>query len=365
MQLSEYDVMQIAKSQQHIADSQSIPDLQARTLARISKLLRSEICVFMRDPEQRVTTDRRIVTLGFDAATEFHAQANFKDNPLALWARHMRNRWRIPVAIPTRMTDRLRNTFLDEHFIQPFRIQHTMAIGLLQDGQYLGLIGVFRRDNEPEFGAEDLNKAILISFHVLSTLRRYRVEEDLLDSKRIVAAISLGAEHRGVIVTNSQFEISYRNLPAMEIVEKLKSPAERDTRGLNSLPQALYGRCLRFAEAGTASETFECDVPKGGYALQVKIYRCEHRDAPPGYAIYLTPDSSTLPHLKKMQTLGLTTREIDVVNAVATGLTTSQIADRLCISFFTVQSHLKSIYCKLDVHNRAGVLNRIANVEFA
>src|SRR5882724_7032356 len=132
MQLSEYDVMQIAQSQQHIADSQSIPDLQARTLARISKLLRSEICVFMRDPEQRVTTDR-----------------------------HMRNRWRIPVAIPTRMTDRLRNTFLDEHFIQPFHIQHTMAIGLLQDGQYLGLIGVFRRDNEPEFGAEDLNKAIL------------------------------------------------------------------------------------------------------------------------------------------------------------------------------------------------------------
>lgn len=49
----------------------------------------------------------------------------------------------------------------------------------------------------------------------------------------------------------------------------------------------------------------------------------------------------------------LTSRERDVMELVAKGLADKQIADRLGISLLTVNSHLKNIYAKLDVHSRA------------
>lgn len=50
---------------------------------------------------------------------------------------------------------------------------------------------------------------------------------------------------------------------------------------------------------------------------------------------------------------GLSPREVEVLQAVARGLTNSEIADELFISSRTVGSHVTSIYRKLDVKSRA------------
>jgi DNA-binding NarL/FixJ family response regulator len=49
---------------------------------------------------------------------------------------------------------------------------------------------------------------------------------------------------------------------------------------------------------------------------------------------------------------GLTVREVEVLRLVAMGLTDAQVAERLVISRRTVNSHLYSIYSKLDVTTR-------------
>ena len=50
---------------------------------------------------------------------------------------------------------------------------------------------------------------------------------------------------------------------------------------------------------------------------------------------------------------GLTEREIEVLRAVAQGLTDAQVAERLVISPRTVHSHLNSIYSKLGISSRS------------
>jgi DNA-binding NarL/FixJ family response regulator len=50
---------------------------------------------------------------------------------------------------------------------------------------------------------------------------------------------------------------------------------------------------------------------------------------------------------------GLTSREVEVLGLVATGMTNPQVAHRLFISPRTVQRHLNSIYRKLGVGSRA------------
>ena len=54
----------------------------------------------------------------------------------------------------------------------------------------------------------------------------------------------------------------------------------------------------------------------------------------------------------------LTTREQEVLKQVSKGLADKQIADELQISLLTVNSHLKNIYAKLNVHSRAEAISR-------
>jgi LuxR family maltose regulon positive regulatory protein len=54
----------------------------------------------------------------------------------------------------------------------------------------------------------------------------------------------------------------------------------------------------------------------------------------------------------------LSKRELEVLRLLPTYLTTSEIADQLCIAPSTVRSHIKHIYSKLQVHGRAEAVQR-------
>ncbi|MFW6075569.1 MAG: response regulator transcription factor, partial [Chloroflexota bacterium] len=53
---------------------------------------------------------------------------------------------------------------------------------------------------------------------------------------------------------------------------------------------------------------------------------------------------------------GLTPREIEVLQAIADGLTDAEAGEQLFISTRTVSQHLRSIYNKLGVNNRAAAV---------
>lgn len=54
----------------------------------------------------------------------------------------------------------------------------------------------------------------------------------------------------------------------------------------------------------------------------------------------------------------LTAREREVICGLMNGLSHKMIADRMGISIETVRSHIKSMYVKLRVHSKAGVISK-------
>jgi len=54
----------------------------------------------------------------------------------------------------------------------------------------------------------------------------------------------------------------------------------------------------------------------------------------------------------------LSQREVEVMRLMAMGLTSAEIADRLCVSVRTVETHRAHIHQKLDVRNRAQIVRR-------
>jgi DNA-binding NarL/FixJ family response regulator len=61
----------------------------------------------------------------------------------------------------------------------------------------------------------------------------------------------------------------------------------------------------------------------------------------------------------KKSDYGLTEREKEILQLAVNGLTKQQIADKLFISFHTVNNHLKNIYTKLHVNTRSGAISKV------
>jgi DNA-binding NarL/FixJ family response regulator len=64
------------------------------------------------------------------------------------------------------------------------------------------------------------------------------------------------------------------------------------------------------------------------------------------------PDQSPASTRQETYPASLTEREVEVLRVVALGLTDAQVAERLVLSARTVNSHLRSIYSKLEVSSR-------------
>ncbi|MBI5305650.1 MAG: helix-turn-helix transcriptional regulator [Chloroflexi bacterium] len=58
----------------------------------------------------------------------------------------------------------------------------------------------------------------------------------------------------------------------------------------------------------------------------------------------------------------LTSRETEVARLVVQGMRNADIAQELHISVHTVESHLKHIYAKLDVHTRVELVRLIRDL---
>jgi DNA-binding NarL/FixJ family response regulator len=55
----------------------------------------------------------------------------------------------------------------------------------------------------------------------------------------------------------------------------------------------------------------------------------------------------------------LTEREKEILKLMTDGLTKKLIADKLFVSYFTIDTHLKNIYSKLQVHTRSGAVAKV------
>lgn len=62
---------------------------------------------------------------------------------------------------------------------------------------------------------------------------------------------------------------------------------------------------------------------------------------------------------KKKSDYGLTDREKEILQHIVAGLTKQQVADKLFLSFHTVNTHLKNIYTKLHVNSVSGVVSKV------
>lgn len=122
---------------------------------------------------------------------------------------------------------------------------------------------------------------------------------------------------------------------------------------VDNLQQALSlaepeGFIRAFITPGKVIENLLLELQKQGPTAPSAVYIQKILDA---YAQEQDPFASV-----KIGPEQFTTRELEVLHALAEGLTYATIGDKLTISENTVRTHIKNIYSKLGVHNRTQVL---------
>ncbi len=74
--------------------------------------------------------------------------------------------------------------------------------------------------------------------------------------------------------------------------------------------------------------------------------------------IYINNAAQTEINQKEIEKLGISKRELDVLNLMATGLSNEEIAGKLFISLNTVKTHSSNIFLKLDVMRRTQAVEK-------
>jgi DNA-binding CsgD family transcriptional regulator len=162
-----------------------------------------------------------------------------------------------------------------------------------------------------------------------------------------------------VLLLSSVLEI-LRETPASDQYLRLLVPPEHDRP---PIPSTAYnaGAQLLAVEAGIDANDPSARMHlTRGLWVTVRAARIGTSGAPGGQDIAVTIETTSPTERLAVfaRAFGLTRRETDLLEHLATGIDTRDLARRTFLSEYTVQDHLKAIFAKTSTRNRRSLLSR-------
>jgi DNA-binding CsgD family transcriptional regulator/GAF domain-containing protein len=355
------DVMAVNEATQH---HRAVADLQREILFAIEKHLAAPASMFLiRSGKHWVHDFDRAAQRGIpDFFAARYLDGPHSDDPFSI---HIRENpaWRFGVttndAIVT--AERWTSCRVYRELLQPCGMQHMLGMELVASGLQIGLVGLMRAKDAEPFSQRDVQKAALCSSAIANALDRALETEEIFQHDRHVASAVSALTGVGLAILDERLRLVYCTREARDLLDRL---AGRDAAGelpppvrraAASLQRQVASSPVESREALEVSERFDVQGPPIDARLRcLNVARGAVR-----YVMTLKRAPDSICETGRLLELGLTKREADIAQLVVGGLRNADIADRLCVSINTVQTHLRSIFVKLGVRNRASLMLRV------
>lgn len=201
---------------------------------------------------------------------------------------------------------------------------HSMEAPVIVSGKFIGTINFARARNDTPFGINEMRTASEAAEQLgIAVQRALRYEQS--GARASLLETVLDRLPQAVVVTDLDDQIIFANQAAAPFLEFTPPRLSSGQRVAFASDDAVTVKSIRLpAEAGA---TLTLIYPRGDAEL-------------PLWDI-------------------LSPREQQIADWVAQGLTTKQISERAVVSQNTVKQHLKRIFAKADVVNRAELVQRV------
>ncbi len=364
--LVEKDLNDVLTISNQVNECTSMGELQSVSLELLEQSFKTDACIIAlsHGVYGRAGLDRFQARGLSDNYHALYLSRYHRLDPFAKWLRQHQG------AVPTVTTgERLVNyrnfirSKIYEEYYGHFSIHHILAIHLACEGRPFGFMGLYRSRHEQRYSEREMAKAAMISPYVATALQKVLNSERVDDQAGIIDALSAELTSKGVLVLNQSRIPVYLDAAARNIFSELLERTDQGDHLSQWCPDELHHCCDEVAATDASGEgeiktaTCEIEVPRAGQRISCQVQLLNRAGKPPLFLVYLEPQTSFLFASERIRRAGLSSREMDIVFALSEGLTNQEIADTLHISVYTVQTHLQSIYSKLGVRNRTGLIH--------
>jgi DNA-binding NarL/FixJ family response regulator len=235
--------------------------------------------------------------------------------------------------------EELERTEFFNDFLMADGLHHGVNLYAYDGDLNVGDLRIWRVKRRPDFGPRETLLLDAILPHFRNALRNARVLAEARNRETLWEK-ALDTTRTAVFLFDKNGRLLYRNLRAEAIEEDLTGPA-----------YAEFVECIRSLAKGRLSSS-----QWGPYSLS-SLHFVSPTDGRPYRAVMATRSTpSTVDRDLLATKFRLSPREADIALLVCKGFTDPEIADLLKIAFSTVRTHLKHLFSKLDVTNRAELI---------
>ena len=251
-------------------------------------------------------------------------------------------------------------------FIRPLFVHHVMGIALCLGSTALGSVRLARSQKKGNFTSQEKAKAEFMIPHVVGALGKYLLLEQANVRTRVFESVCNELPHKGIIILDEFLEVVHMDEKARRIFSYLPHTVKTRSK-IHFLQEEIYRRCEELLNSARNNyyehqeDRFHLDVgQKNSATILLRLIR---EGGKPTFLICVEPGDFESTLKDRMEKAGLSPREQEVATLIYEGLKGREISDKLHISRYTVENHMRSIYDKLEVSNRTGLVHKLIAFE--
>ena len=251
--------------------------------------------------------------------------------------------------------------------LAPLALGDELRAALITSGKCWGFMCLHRERSSPHFTTAEMAFISRLTPHIAEGLRTA-----LLLSSATGPQAPQVLDQPGLLLLAEDFSVMAMN-PQAEwwLAQIAETEAGRATK--IGLPSAVYAVATRLLEVERSvhSQAYEVDYGPDGFMPKVRLRTASgywlvlhasrlsrlNMQAPIAVIFEVAQPAEIAPLI--VQAYGLSRRESEIMQSILCGLSTSEVADTLHISSYTVQDHLKAIFDKIGVRSRRELLAQL------
>jgi DNA-binding CsgD family transcriptional regulator len=256
----------------------------------------------------------------------------------------------VPVGVLSEATGGdLESSYRYRNALRPSGIGHELRAALVVDGRCWGYVVLLRKPERADFSGEEV-RAVAAAVPGLAA----RLRERLLRDGGGGAARDGG---HGYALVGEDGSLEGANGRAAEVFARISAQHPAVRLDL-PVPVAVMVAALQAPGAPETRRALVSVADAGWLVLEAGRVPCGDGGGS-RVVVSIEPARPVLLAPLLLQAAGLTEREIEVARCVLHGMTNAEIADRLGISPYTVQDHLKAAFAKTGTRSRRELANEV------